>query len=48
MRDDLYTAIATVLAFVFSLNERAGGTRMPPPVTVPAAARFDEHGAAMA
>ena len=42
VRDDLYLAIATVLAFVFGLNTAAGGT--PPPVEVPAGARFDEHG----
>ena len=43
VRDDLYHAIATVLAFVFSLNERARAA--PPPVDVPASARFDENGA---
>ena len=48
VRDDLYAAIATVLAFVFNLNTAAGGTRMPPPVVVPAAARFDEDGVATA
>ena len=42
VRDDLYLAIATVLAFVFGLNAAAGGT--PPPVAVPAGARFDENG----
>jgi len=42
VRDDLYVAIATVLAFVFGLNERAGG-RLPP-VDVPLTARFDENG----
>jgi flagellar biosynthetic protein FlhB len=42
VRDDLYLAIATVLAFVFGLNAALGGT--PPPVTVPAGARFDENG----
>ncbi len=42
VRDDLYHAIATVLAWVFGVNERAGGT--PPPVDVPKGARFDEHG----
>ena len=43
VRDDLYLAIATVLAFVFGLNEAAGGSA-PPPVTVPPTARFDEDG----
>lgn len=42
VRDDLYHAIATVLAWVFGVNERAGGS--PPPVDVPKGARFDEHG----
>ena len=42
VRDDLYLAIATVLAFVFNLNAAAGGS--PPPVEVPTAARFDENG----
>ena len=42
VRDDLYLAIATVLAFVFGLNQQAGGS--PPPVDVPAGARFDENG----
>ena len=42
VRDDLYLAIATVLAFVFNLNVAAGGS--PPPVDVPVAARFDENG----
>ena len=42
VRDDLYLAIATVLAFVFNLNAKAGGS--PPPIEVPAGARFDEEG----
>lgn len=43
--DDLYMAIATVLAFVFGLNAAAGGTPMPQPaITVPVDARFDENG----
>ena len=46
VRDDLYLAIATVLAFVFNLNEQAGGS--PPPVDVPTGARFDESGLATA
>jgi flagellar biosynthesis protein FlhB len=40
IRDDLYLAIATVLAFVFGVNARAG----QPAVKVPASARFDENG----
>lgn len=43
VRDDLYVAIATILAFVFGLNVEAGGS--PPPVAVPETARFDENGA---
>lgn len=42
VRDDLYLAIATVLAFVFGVNARAGAAQ--PPVTVPATALFDENG----
>ena len=46
VRDDLYLAIATVLAFVFGVNVTAGGA--PPPVDVPLDARFDENGNALA
>jgi flagellar biosynthesis protein FlhB len=42
IRDDLYMAVATVLAFVFGLNRDAGG--QPPAVLVPDTALFDEHG----
>lgn len=42
VRDDLYLAIATVLAFVFGVNVKAGGTQ--PPITVPDTALFDENG----
>lgn len=42
IRDDLYVAVASVLAFVFGLNQQAGG-RMPP-VAMPATAIFDEEG----
>jgi flagellar biosynthetic protein FlhB len=42
VRDDLYHAIAIVLAFVFGVNKRAGGSQ--PPVTVPPGALFDENG----
>jgi flagellar biosynthetic protein FlhB len=42
VRDDLYAAIATILAFVFGLNARAG--TVPPPIDVPITARFDENG----
>jgi flagellar biosynthesis protein FlhB len=43
VRDDLYMAIATVLAFVFGLNETARG--LQPVIEVPTTARFDENGA---
>jgi flagellar biosynthetic protein FlhB len=46
VRDDLYLAIATVLAFVFNLNAAAGGSAAPPSVEVPRTARFDENGVA--
>ena len=42
VRDDLYLAIATVLAFVFNLNEAARGAM--PAVDVPKGAWFDENG----
>ena len=42
IRDDLYVAIATILAFVFGLNAEAGGTA--PVVPLPPTARFDENG----
>ena len=42
IRDDLYLAIATILAFVFGVNQRAGGA--PPPVALPDTALFDENG----
>jgi flagellar biosynthetic protein FlhB len=42
VRDDLYLAIATILAFVFGVNVAAGGTA--PAVPVPPTARFDENG----
>ena len=42
VRDDLYLAIATVLAFVFGVNQAAGGIQ--PLVNVPDTARFDENG----
>ena len=42
VRDDLYLAIATILAFVFGVNAAAGGIQ--PLVSVPTGARFDENG----
>ena len=46
VRDDLYAAIATVLAFVFNLDKRAAAAQ--PMVEVPATARFDENGVKIA
>jgi flagellar biosynthetic protein FlhB len=44
IRDDLYIAVATVLAFVFNLDRAmAEGVRQPI-IDVPPAARFDEKG----
>lgn len=42
IRDDLYLAVATILAFVFGVNQRAGGIQ--PVVAVPDTALFDENG----
>ncbi|HEY0624284.1 flagellar type III secretion system protein FlhB [Sphingomonas sp.] len=42
IRDDLYMAVATVLAFVFGLNRQAG-SRMPA-INLPETALFDENG----
>ena len=48
VRDDLYRAIATVLAFVFGLNDRANEARAAmPAIDVPEGARFDEDGVAI-
>jgi flagellar biosynthetic protein FlhB len=46
IRDDLYMAVATVLAFVFNIERAmADGVRQPE-VVVPGEARFDENGRA--
>ncbi|HWU96620.1 MAG TPA: flagellar type III secretion system protein FlhB [Sphingomonas sp.] len=42
IRDDLYMAVATVLAFVFQLSKRANAAM--PAITVPDTALFDENG----
>lgn len=42
IREELYAAVAAVLAFVFSL--RRGETATPPPIEVPVALRFDREG----
>lgn len=44
VRDDLYVAIAAVVAFVFGLNAKMGGTAPLPAIVVPPGARFDENG----
>ncbi len=47
IRDDLYLAVATVIAFVFNLDAAmAGGGEAPlrPDIEVPEGARFDEDG----
>lgn len=46
VRDDLYVAIATVLAFVFGVNQRASADQ--PNVIVPDSALFDENGVKVA
>ena len=45
IREDLYTAVATVLAFVFNLDRAMADGVVQPQVDVPSAARFDEQGA---
>lgn len=44
IREDLYIAVATVLAFVFNLDRAMAEGVSQPVVDVPPAARFDEHG----
>ena len=46
IRDDLYLAVATVLAFVFNLDAMLAQGSGQPPVEVPPQARFDEKGRA--
>ncbi|HWI87238.1 MAG TPA: flagellar type III secretion system protein FlhB [Sphingomonas sp.] len=48
IREDLYVAVATVLAFVFNLDRAMADGISQPVVEVPAAARYDEHGNAPA
>lgn len=48
VREDLYLAVATVLAFVFNLDAMVAQGARPPSVDVPPAARFDESGRAEA
>ncbi|PWG02003.1 flagellar type III secretion system protein FlhB [Sphingosinicella humi] len=44
IREDLYLAVATVLAFVFNLDSAVAAGAAQPSVTVPPGARFDEKG----
>jgi flagellar biosynthetic protein FlhB len=44
IREDLYIAVATVLAFVFNLNKATGERPRQPEIDVPADVRFDEEG----
>ncbi len=44
IREDLYMAVASVLAFVFNLDEALATGRAQPTVEVPSGARFDARG----
>ena len=44
VREDLYMAVATVLAFVFRIEQAMAEGTPPPVVDVPVDARFDENG----
>ncbi len=44
IREDLYMAIATILAFVFNLDAAVGAERVQPSVDVPPQLRFDASG----
>ena len=44
IREDLYIAVATILAFVFNLDRALAEGVLQPPIEVPPAARFDEDG----
>jgi len=44
VREDLYIAVATVLAFVFNIDSLMANGTPPPPVEVPEGARYDEDG----
>lgn len=44
IREDLYLAVATVLAFVFNLDAALASGAAPPRVELPPGARFDERG----
>ncbi len=44
IREDLYLAVATVLAFIFNLEAAAAAGASQPDIDVPVGARFDEQG----
>jgi flagellar biosynthetic protein FlhB len=44
IREDLYVAVATVLAFVFNIDRAMAEGRSQPDIEVPDEARFDENG----
>jgi flagellar biosynthetic protein FlhB len=44
IRDDLYMAVATVLAFVFNIERAMADGTPQPEVVVPGSVRFDENG----
>ncbi|MDH7639607.1 EscU/YscU/HrcU family type III secretion system export apparatus switch protein [Sphingomonas oryzagri] len=44
IREDLYVAVATVLAFVFNIDRAMAEGRSQPEIDVPGEARFDENG----
>lgn len=46
IREDLYIAVATILAFVFNLDAALAEGVNPPKIEVPPGARFDENGQA--
>ena len=46
IREDLYVAVATVLAFVFNIDRAMAEGRTQPDVDVPGEVRFDEDGRA--
>ena len=47
IRDDLYIAVAAILAFVFNLDRAMADGIVQPEVEVPVGARFDEEGKAV-
>ena len=44
IREDLYIAVATILAFVFNIDRAMAEGRTQPVVEVPGEVRFDENG----